>query len=677
MKILTTFSTLTFLLLITVSNFGQRLIVDPTFTPNINGAIRHVKVLPDQKILITGSFTTVDGQSRLKIARLNADGSLDTTFDANWIYASTSSSSSGFSSLTVQPNGEIYVSGYFAGNNTGMYKIFRLNSNGSSEQNLTTIPIIEGGGIGKIQPLPDGKFFACGYFSTANGNSKPYLARFNHDGSFDPNLTTVLNDDCKDVAVQPDGKYLVAGYFTAVNNSPKLALVRLNSDDSIDTSFNAFVRNNPNVLDAYLGIKLLDDGTMYAFHDPPYVFEPQYSTNVGILRLNADGSIRTRIESYARPATDLEILSNGKIIATGDFFNAGTGSTQGYSFNRFTPDGRHDGSVRVDFFGASPGAETVEIAANEKIIVGGRFTSVRTNGVSVSKNYLVRLMPQPVPIKHKYDFDGDGKDDLAVFRPSDRAWYINQSTNGFTSAQFGLSTDIPVAADYDSDGKADIAVFRNGIWYWMRSSDNTFVSALTGQAGDIPQGGFRGRFYIRGNMNPDGTPGLLTFRPSEAAFYIHNPYQSPRTIDLMGMTVTSNDIPVSADYDGDEFEDVAVFRDGNWSYLSSNDSKVWSFQFGLAGDKPVIGDFDGDGRTDYAVFRPSTGVWWIHKSTEGSYAVQWGLADDLPVPADYDGDGRTDIAVYREGFWYILLADGSYRIEKFGLAGDIPAQSAR
>ena len=47
------------------------------------------------------------------------------------------------------------------------------------------------------------------------------------------------------------------------------------------------------------------------------------------------------------------------------------------------------------------------------------------------------------------------------------------------------------------------------------------------------------------------------------------------------MPVTSGDIPVSADYDGDEYEDVAVFRDGNWSYLSSNDSRVWNFQFGL------------------------------------------------------------------------------------------------
>ena len=678
MKILKVFVTFTFLLLIAVSNFGQRLVVDPAFAPNINGSVDKVKVLPDQKILIAGTFTTVDGQSRLKIARLNADGSLDTTFNANWAFG-TNLTNVGIKALTVQPDGKIYISGSFANSGTSEPdKILRLNSDGSLDQSLTTIPLIDGINSGKwiykIQPLPDGKFIACGYFSTATGNLKSNLARFNSDGSFDSTLTTEINNSCYDVAVQPDGKYLVAGRFTTVNGNTRLGLVRFNTNDSIDTSFNAFSVNNQFTLDQYFGIKLLDDGTMYAFHSPPYDFDYPYHNDFGILRLNADGSLKSGLPTYARPATDLEILPNGKIIAVGDFFNAGPGSTQGYSFNRFTPDGRHDGSVRVDFFGASLGAEAVEIAANEKIIVGGTFTSVRTNGVSVSKSYLVRLMPQPVPIKHKYDFDGDGKDDLAVYRPSDRVWYINQSTNGFTSRQFGLSTDIPVAADYDRDGKADIAVFRDGVWYWMRSSDNTFASALTGQAGDIPQGGFKGRFYLRGNMNADGTPGLLTFRPSEAAFYIQNPYQSPHTVDLRGMPVTSSDIPVSADYDGDEYEDVAVFRDGNWSYLSSNDARVWTFQFGLPDDIPVPADYDGDGRTDYAVFRPSTGVWYIYKSNEGFYAVNWGLADDLPVPADYDGDGKTDIAIYRNGVWYILKSTGSYHIEQYGLSGDIPAQ---
>jgi hypothetical protein len=208
----------------------------------------------------------------------------------------------------------------------------------------------------------------------------------------------------------------------------------------------------------------------------------------------------------------------------------------------------------------------------------------------------------------------------------------------------------------------------------MRSSDNVFAYATTGQAGDIPQAGFIGRFYLRGSMLTDGTPGLLTFRPTEAAFYLQNPYQAPHTVNTGVLPVSFNDIPVSADYDGDKYDDIAVFRDGNWYYLSSNDAQVWHFQFGLPGDIPVPADYDGDGRTDFAVFRPSNGVWYIHRSTEGVMIVQWGLGTDLPVPADYDGDRKANVAVYRDGIWYILNENGSYDIKYFGLPGDIPAQ---
>jgi uncharacterized delta-60 repeat protein/CSLREA domain-containing protein len=269
-----------------------------------------------------------------------------------------------------------------------------------------------------------------------------------------------------------------------------------------------------------------------------------------------------------------------------------------------------------------------------------------------------------VQSKTPFDFDGDGRADISVFRPSSGVWYLQQSTNGFTGLQFGLSTDKLAPADYDGDGKTDIAVYRDGLWYLLRSQSG-FTTFQFGLAEDIPQ---------PADFEGDGRTELAVYRPSNGTWYVFNLLNNQFSAVQFGILT---DKPVVGDYDGDSRADYAVYRpsEGVW-YLLGSSFGFTATQFGLATDVPTPGDYDGDGRTDLAVYRSSEGVWYLLRSRQGFTTLQWGISTDIPAPADYDGDGRTDLAVYRDRVWYLLQSTNGVSIQQFGLPNDKPVPAA-
>lgn len=201
-------------------------VVNLSFDPGTgaDGTVFAVAVQLDGKILIGGEFSQVDDVPSPRVARLNADGSVDATFDVG------TGPSGSVRAIVVQPDGRILIGGSFTNvNGTARGRLARLNADGSLD--TAFLASVEGGDgdVLAVALQNDGRIVVGGDFRRFNGVTRNRITRLYRNGKTDPtiNFGDGFNGFVSSLVIQPDRKIVVGGSFTTYDGQTRLGIVRL------------------------------------------------------------------------------------------------------------------------------------------------------------------------------------------------------------------------------------------------------------------------------------------------------------------------------------------------------------------------------------------------------------------------------------------------------------------
>ncbi|MCX7211794.1 MAG: Ig-like domain-containing protein [Burkholderiales bacterium] len=334
-----------------------------------------VTVQPDGKIIVAGSSSNGINDD-FSLIRLNADGSLDTSFNGNGkLVISVGSGDDSGRSVTIQPDGKIIVAGTSFNGSNNSFSLIRLNTDGSLDTSFDgdgklIVPVGVANEVGSsVTAQPDGRILLAGYSS--NGSDADFsLIRLNADGSLDTSfngdgkliMPVGSGDDIgKSVTVQTDGKILLAGY-SSIGIDFEFSLIRLNADGTLDTGFNGsgkLIMPVGSDEDTGQSVSVQTDGKILvagnSFNGSDYDFS--------LIRLNADGTLDTTFDNDGKLIVpvgthddlgySLTLQPDGRILVAGSSIN---GSTSDFSLIRVNADGSLDtafGSIAANTLGGS------------------------------------------------------------------------------------------------------------------------------------------------------------------------------------------------------------------------------------------------------------------------------------------------------------------------------------
>jgi uncharacterized delta-60 repeat protein len=555
-----------------------------------------------------------------------------------------------------------------------------------------------------VEVQPDGKILISGK-STISGQKRTVVLRYNPDGTPDPTFgpygagIVILFDDgvlSQKMTLKSDGKILLLGSKIDAVPQPVQTVsmyFQLNPNGSPDTSFGenglAFLVDFGRV--TFENLMAGPDGKIYTLSTREYFPSETFNhgeSEVLLTRLLADGPLDTSFGDGGRVIANTSPPSAPPADGFDDQYEVhGSDSAGSLVFES-------SGNLVITMASVQPAP--VRILSHAQYWGQVNVTNVlllrryNSDGQFVGQNFTNQTPVGDVAVAWPGDAWEQGNK-IVVVGTSNPANFGSGSQGAYLfSIRFSSVESVNDANnffDYNLDEIADFPMYRpveSGLskWRWSLSSSWRWYQTQIiprqprefefGLSGDIP---------VPGDYDGDNLQDLAVFRPDAGDWLTRKIYFNncgPMDCTEQIHFGAPGDIPATGDFDGDGRSDRTVFRpsEGNWYILFS--SGGWTgLHFGLNGDQPVTGDYDDDGRSDVAVIRRENGkmTWYILQSSNNQFAgIQFGLDTDKAVAADYTGDGRTDIAVWRpsEGNWYVLSNYTDFWSAHWGLPGDIP-----
>ncbi|MGD2205983.1 MAG: hypothetical protein PVH17_04310, partial [Anaerolineae bacterium] len=351
---------------------------------------------PDGKLVAAGSAGRSYYEDDFALARYNADGSLDTSFDGDGKVTTDFGGGDVGSALVLQPDGKLVA----AGESRDNFALARYNADGSLDTSfdgdgkVTT----DFGGIDEVMAIvlqPDGKLVVAGFSGSDSTSDRNYdfaLARYNADGSLDSSfdgdgkVTTDFGADSdlgRALVLQPDGKLVVAG--ESRNN---FALARYNADGSLDSSFDGDgkVTTDFGGGDRGRALVLQPDGKL--------VVAGVSRNNFALARYNADGSLDPSFDGDGKATIDFGDYAYGSALvrqSDGTLFVAGSSSGD-FALAQFFGD-KEPQSTACDSVG---NCSTVSMSTQRDAVAAGNLSVTVPTQVAPPLDILLGNVPHVV-----------------------------------------------------------------------------------------------------------------------------------------------------------------------------------------------------------------------------------------------------------------------------------------